>query len=149
MWLARIQSRCKERSTHLHTHQDPSHQKGIPSILHYTTQHLMTLALGICPLGSEFQKLVKGSFSQSIRAISILFSSPRSLMLIKAECLISPRWSVNLNYLFVFVFTVSVCLQFFVSLWRSVIGACVSFWLEWLPDDTSWWYVDDLLIYGF
>lgn len=70
-------------------------------------------------------------------------------MLIKAERLISPRWPVSLNYLFVFLFTVSVCLRFFISLWRSVIGACVSFWLEWLPDDPSWWYVDDLLIYGF
>lgn len=148
MRLIRIQSRCKERSAHIHTHQRPlSSERNTWHITLYNTASNWHLRLVSVPR-YWISEVVKGSLFQSIRAISF-FSSPKSLMLIKAECLISPRWPVNLNYLFVFLFTVSVCLQFFISLWRSVIGACVSFWLEWLPDDPSWWYVDDLLIYGF
>lgn len=94
---------------------------------------------------------IRGHFPKACGQSHFLsfFLSTKSLMLIKAECLISSRWSVSLNYLFVFLFTVSVCLQFFVSLWKSVIRAHVSFWLQSLPDEPPRWYVDDLLIYGF
>lgn len=112
---------------------------------------LMVLAFGTWPSELNFRSSQWVSFPKYLDNLGDFFLPvpPPCLMLIKAECLISSRWSVNLNYLFVFLFTVSVCLQFFLSLWRSVIGVCVSFWRELLPYDLAWWYGDDLLIYGF
>lgn len=149
MWLRGIQSRCQGRRvtstptktpaigrTCWHTIScEPSNDKRFGSVSRY-----------------PFSEVTRGHFPQVWGQSHFFFflpRSPKSLMLIKAECLISSRWSVNLNYLFVFLFTVSVCLQFFASSWKSVIRAHVSFWLESLPDEPSRWYVDDLLIYGF
>lgn len=105
----------QKRNAHIHTHQDPSHWKGIPDILHCTIQHLIDTCFWYLPLGTKFQKQSRGHCSKALGQ-SHFFPPPNSLMLIKAECLISPRWPVNLNYVFVFLFTVSVCLQFFISL---------------------------------
>lgn len=147
--LRRTQSRCQGGSICIHTHQGPCHWKGLLGTLHHVG-HLMPNALwsaSQCPIS----EVIRGRFPKvwGQHFFSFFPLSTKSLMLIKAECLISSRWPVSLNYLFVFLFTVSVCLQFFVSLWKSVIRAHVSFWLQSLPDEPPRWYVDDLLIYGF
>lgn len=149
MWLRGIQSRCQGRSVT----STPTKTPAIGRTSWHTTpcEPSNDKCLDL-PLGTQFQMspgVIFPKYEGNLISFSSPPRSPKSLMLIKAECLISSRWAVNLNYLFVFLFTLSVCLQFFVSSWKSVIRAHVSFWLESLPDEPSRWYVDDLLIYGF